>query len=480
MATLFPSLLSQALAQTTESDDIISIAGSDIPGGVFDGQGGTDTLELLGGGEFDLMLAGGFRNFEIIKGSALADRIVLGSGQMAGIRAIDGVASTGPSSNSNFLELVGQSFDLRAIAISNINGIYLETGSDNATVVVGDYATAMKFRGLYTQNDHLIAQGVNLTATDIELLHRLGVDKITYGNGVTSIDSAPVLSGLQGDVVTAPIGGSILIDAGSNATVSDDSGPVAGLYFSAQSTHFTGSFSLQKSARVSFSLGQKGSVFVDGVIVGEFDMFFSQLSFSFNAEATSDRVSQIIRSVAYSTSSSASKTDIQITVTDAGSRFSRATVSVLSEGYVPTEGETPGEVLNGTKTADRLVGKKGDDKLSGKLANDILTGGAGKDIFVFDTKPGKKNVDKITDFRVVDDSIHLENSIFKTLGKKTGMLKKAAFWVGAKAHDASDRIVYDKKIGALYYDEDGSGRKAAVKFATINKVGLNEKDFFIV
>ncbi len=95
-------------------------------------------------------------------------------------------------------------------------------------------------------------------------------------------------------------------------------------------------------------------------------------------------------------------------------------------------------------------------------------------------KPGKRNVDKITDFNIADNSIHLENSIFKTLGKKTGMLKKAAFWVGAKAHDASDRIVYDKKIGALYYDEDGSGRKAAVKFATINKVGLNEKDFFIV
>ncbi len=56
------------------------------------------------------MLAGGFRNFEIIKGSVLADRIVLGSGQMAGIRAIDGVASIGPiPADSNVsMNYVGQ------------------------------------------------------------------------------------------------------------------------------------------------------------------------------------------------------------------------------------------------------------------------------------------------------------------------------------------------------------------------------------
>ncbi len=162
---------------------------------------------------------------------------------------------------------------------------------------------------------------------------------------------------------------------------------------------------------------------------------------------------------------------LKIVVHDDGDRKTISRVTSLKE---------PPVKLIGSATADDLRGQSANDTLSGKLGNDSLTGGAGKDIFMFDTKPGKRNVDKITDFRVVDDSIHLENSIFRALGRKTGMLKKAAFWAGAKAHDASDRIVYDKKIGALYYDEDGSGRKAAVKFATINKVGLNEKDFFIV
>jgi Ca2+-binding RTX toxin-like protein len=209
-------------------------------------------------------------------------------------------------------------------------------------------------------------------------------------------------------------------------------------------------------------------------------MFGSYLSFAFNTNATSERVSQVIRAVTYSTSGSSGTTDIKITALDSGSRASSATVTVLSDDVIPTGGKTGGEVVSGTRTSDRLVGTIGDDTLAGALGNDVLTGGAGKDIFKFNTKPGKWNVDKITDFRTVDDSIHLENSIFKALGKKTGTLKKAAFWIGAKAHDTSDRIVYDKKKGALYYDEDGSGFKAAVKFATINKVALTEKDFFIV
>ena len=71
--------------------------------------------------------------------------------------------------------------------------------------------------------------------------------------------------------------------------------------------------------------------------------------------------------------------------------------------------------------------------------------------------------------------------MFTKIGKGTeaqpGKLTKAMFWTGKAAHDASDRIVYDKASGALYYDADGTGRAAQVKIATLKKgLALTEKD----
>ncbi|MDF2811527.1 MAG: hypothetical protein K0S56_2558, partial [Microvirga sp.] len=55
------------------------------------------------------------------------------------------------------------------------------------------------------------------------------------------------------------------------------------------------------------------------------------------------------------------------------------------------------------------------------------------------------------------------------------------FVEGKKAKDAEDRIVYDKKSGALYYDADGTGAKTQVKIATIaNKTKLTYQDFFVI
>ena len=70
--------------------------------------------------------------------------------------------------------------------------------------------------------------------------------------------------------------------------------------------------------------------------------------------------------------------------------------------------------------------------------------------------------------------------MFTKIAQK-GALSSQAFWSGAKAHDASDRIVYNKKTGNLYYDEDGTGAKAQVKIATLaNKANLTYDDFFVI
>ncbi|WP_162820245.1 cadherin domain-containing protein [Microvirga calopogonii] len=143
--------------------------------------------------------------------------------------------------------------------------------------------------------------------------------------------------------------------------------------------------------------------------------------------------------------------------------------------------ETTGLTLRGTAGADVLTGEAGNDRLYGLGGNDVLTGGAGADIFVFDTKPNKTtNLDRITDFVVADDTIHLAKSVFTKITKK-GVLAKAAFYVGDKAHDSDDRVIYNKKTGALSYDADGHGAGTAVQFATVAKnLKMTEKDFYII
>ena len=150
-------------------------------------------------------------------------------------------------------------------------------------------------------------------------------------------------------------------------------------------------------------------------------------------------------------------------------------------------GASANDVIKGMAGKDTLVGNAGNDKLYGGLGNDMLTGGSGQDIFLFDTALGRTNVankranlDKITDFVVADDTIHLAKSVFKAVGKK-GVLKQAAFYSGSHAHDADDRIIFDKKTGALFYDSDGNGDTAAIQFATLSKnlKGMSFRDFFV-
>jgi Ca2+-binding RTX toxin-like protein len=143
-------------------------------------------------------------------------------------------------------------------------------------------------------------------------------------------------------------------------------------------------------------------------------------------------------------------------------------------------GNRGANTLNGLAQNDTLSGGAGNDRLNGGLGQDRLTGGANNDTFVFDVALTAANRDTITDFNVVNDRIHLERDIFKKAGA-LGVLKAAAFVLGPKAADASDRIIYNKASGALFYDADGSGAGAQVMFATLaNKPAISHLDFFIV
>ena len=118
----------------------------------------------------------------------------------------------------------------------------------------------------------------------------------------------------------------------------------------------------------------------------------------------------------------------------------------------------PAPAQPGVAGADTLIGGGGSDLLDGGLAADTLTGGAGEDSFRFSTALGNGNVDWITDFKVADDTILLDNLIFASVGGD-GALALGAFYKSAAgvAHDADDRIIYDTDSGALSYDADGAG-----------------------
>jgi serralysin len=144
-------------------------------------------------------------------------------------------------------------------------------------------------------------------------------------------------------------------------------------------------------------------------------------------------------------------------------------------------GGSGSDVLKGNAVKNKLKGNAGNDLLSGGDGNDTLWGGSGKDTFLFNTEPdARTNVDRIVDFSRVHDTIRLENGIFDGLTKR-GTLTKSLFHIGAQAHDANDRVIYNKKTGALSYDRDGIGESAPTKFAQLKAgLGLTAADFYIV
>ncbi len=145
-------------------------------------------------------------------------------------------------------------------------------------------------------------------------------------------------------------------------------------------------------------------------------------------------------------------------------------------------GNSGNNTLSGADGKDTIAGGSGADKLNGGLAADKLTGGSGQDTFVFDSALGGGNIDTITDFSVKDDVIHLQNSVFTAL-TKTGTLSASAFAANTtgNAGDASDRIIYEKDTGKLFYDADGTGSAGKVQFALLAKdLVLTQADFFII
>ena len=88
-------------------------------------------------------------------------------------------------------------------------------------------------------------------------------------------------------------------------------------------------------------------------------------------------------------------------------------------------------ILNGAAGNDTINGGSGNDVLYGGAGNDRLTGGAGNDSFIFNTAiNASTNVDTITDFNVVNDTIRLDNAVMSALGSA---MDAGEFWKSTPA-----------------------------------------------
>jgi parallel beta-helix repeat protein len=154
------------------------------------------------------------------------------------------------------------------------------------------------------------------------------------------------------------------------------------------------------------------------------------------------------------------------------------TPTVPTDGHV-FNGTTGNDTLVGSSGIDTINGGNGNDLIHGLGGNDVLTGGAGFDRFYFETAlDGANNVDTVKDFVPMTDEIWLSKAIFAAL--PGGELSADAFYAGAKAHDASDRIIYNPATGDVLYDSDGNGSAAAVTFAKLApNLNVTHNDFYV-
>ena len=181
------------------------------------------------------------------------------------------------------------------------------------------------------------------------------------------------------------------------------------------------------------------------------------------------------------------------TVTESGGQGSDTVRASVSYGLGSSDIEfltttdddgTAGLNLTGNGSGNVVRGNNGNNTINGGHGNDELTGRGGEDWFLFDTELNEDtNIDRITDFNIVSDTVRLDRDIFSSSTLSLGSVAGSQFVVGTVALDAGDRIIYNNDTGAVLYDSDGLGGVDAIQFATLSPglgTTITNHDFFVV
>jgi hypothetical protein len=123
------------------------------------------------------------------------------------------------------------------------------------------------------------------------------------------------------------------------------------------------------------------------------------------------------------------------------------------------------DFLSGGTADDMLSGWTGDDQLVGGAGNDTLLGGGGKDTFTF--YAAHEGVDRILDFSVTEDQIHITKAGFSQ-DLSVGALRADQFVLGASASSSNDRLIYNPSTGALFFDADGNNGQQQTQIAQLS------------
>lgn len=413
---------------------IYTTASNLTAGDIIRGNDGIDTIELTAPGRLDLTAPAVFSGFERVIGSAGNDTFVFNAERLNGIGTIDG------KSGLNLIELIGGgSFNLSGMSLAGISRLGLKAAS-GTTIITDSKTDALLVNGDVSVSDHVILTGDAFSREEKRHLFNSGIETVTDAAG-TYTDAAPIKITFIGSAIKENSAVNTLVGTLSTEDVFSDD-----VFTYKLITNPGGLFRIDGNR-----------ILVNGLIDYE----------------------------------SAKSHSVIVRTTDSGGKYRDQTITisvtdVYEEVYVPPTNVATNDVIRGGKGRDYLSGGLGNDTLYGGLGNDTLTGGAGKDVFVFHSKPNSStNRDKIVDFNVRNDSVWLDNAVFKKIGSGTlsspKKLSKAYFTVGDRAKDKNDYLVYNKKTGILSYDADGSGSGKAVQIAVLKKgLALTYADFFVV
>ncbi|MDX2275201.1 MAG: calcium-binding protein [Hyphomonadaceae bacterium] len=445
---------------TISGDDFLSfpLQGNDI----LYGDAGDDIItgdlgnDVISGGSGVDNLSGGGGN-DTIHGDAAADFLNGGTGSdvIDGGAGIDRISFTGSVAVTVDLTNTGAQLVSTYDGLKTLTSIEnVLTGGFNDTIIGNDVANVLNGN---TGDDTVSGGGGNDSIAIVE-----GADVIDGGNG---IDTAYV-----GFYIFADNTG-VMIDL--SLTSAQDIGDGRG------SLTLTNVENLTGSDFGDTLIGNSGANVLDGGI-GADQLTGRGGNDTYVIDSAGDQITEVAAGgtadlVLSSITRTLTANLENLTLT--GTSVINGTGNTLANVII---GNTGGNILKGGDGADTLSGGGGDDALYGQTGQDSLTGGAGRDAFVLNSPLTAANADTITDFSVPADTIKLENSVFTELGG-AGVLATAKFFIGANAHAAADRIIYNSSTGALYYDGNGNASGGKTLIATLDTgLALTHNDFVVI
>jgi serralysin len=199
------------LLQTTSlaSNKIFNVKADGLAGAVFRGSTGIDTINLIGGGTFDLTSAT-LSSIETVRGTSKQDTIFINSSILGRIKTLAG------GGGGDVLNLVGNTpFNFTGKTISGFSRIEATSKIFNATF--SNKSAAMLVWADKSQNDSLTLVGGTFTEEERAQLHRQGVDTIIDSSG-SYTNYAPRIHNLYRDKVYTS-GGQAFLDRDGDAIV---------------------------------------------------------------------------------------------------------------------------------------------------------------------------------------------------------------------------------------------------------------------